>query len=29
VQLVFLAPIVLFMLFALAGTLAFHPPVVP
>jgi len=29
VQLVFHAPIVLFLLWALAGTLAYHPPVVP
>ncbi len=29
VQLVFLAPIVLFLLWALAGTLTYHPPVVP
>ncbi len=29
IQLVFLAPVVLFMLFALAGTLTYHPPVVP
>jgi short-chain fatty acids transporter len=29
VQLAFLAPIVLFMLWALAGTLTYHPPLVP